>query len=207
MPGYTFSSGPPVNQNFDIGDTARILHQVMVNLGFESGYVATGGDVGSGIARFLAAKYDACKAMHLNYCALMKSPESVPMESLDDFEKRCLERGTEFQMTGSAYAMEQGTRPSTIGLVLTANPLALLAWIGEKFLTWSDEDPSLDSILESVSLWWFTETMPRSCYPYRRFFEDKARGHDSPDLHVKKPFGWVDYFIILVLSYFITSVH
>jgi hypothetical protein len=39
--------------------------------------------------------------------------------------------------------------------------------IGEKFLDWTDEDPSLDTILESVSLYWLTETFPRCIYPYR----------------------------------------
>ena len=57
-----------------------------------------------------------------------------------------------FQKLASAYAYEQGTRASTIGIVLASNPLALLAWIGEKFLTWTDEDPSLDTILDAVSL-------------------------------------------------------
>ena len=40
--------------------------------------------------------------------------------------------------------------------------------IGEKFLVWTDVDPSLETILESVSLYWLTETFPRSIYPYRQ---------------------------------------
>ena len=39
--------------------------------------------------------------------------------------------------------------------------------IGEKFLEWSDEDPSLDEILMSVSLYWLTDTYQRCIYPYR----------------------------------------
>lgn len=39
--------------------------------------------------------------------------------------------------------------------------------IGEKFLEWSDEDPSLEHILESVTLYWMTDTFPRCIYPYR----------------------------------------
>jgi hypothetical protein len=34
--------------------------------------------------------------------------------------------------------------------------------IGEKFLEWSDEEPSLDSILTNVSLYWFTSSYPTS---------------------------------------------
>jgi hypothetical protein len=39
--------------------------------------------------------------------------------------------------------------------------------IGEKFLEWTDEAPPLNDILASVSLYWLTDTCPRSIYPYR----------------------------------------
>jgi len=91
----------------------------------------------------------------------------MSISSLTAKEKLGLERGEEFVSRGSGYSLEQATRPSTIGLILGSNPLALLAWIGEKFLAWSDEDPSLETILESVTLYWLTETFPTSIYPYR----------------------------------------
>lgn len=39
--------------------------------------------------------------------------------------------------------------------------------IGEKFIEWSDETPSLDEILDDITLYWFTETFPRCIYAYR----------------------------------------
>lgn len=39
--------------------------------------------------------------------------------------------------------------------------------IGEKFLDWVDEPLSPEAILESVSLYWFTNTFPRGIYFYR----------------------------------------
>lgn len=33
-----------------------------------------------------------------------------------------------FNVTGSAYARTHGTRPATIGMVLSSSPLAVLAW-------------------------------------------------------------------------------
>lgn len=60
------------------------------------------------------------------------------------------------------------TRPSTVSLLLGSNPLATLAWIGEKYLEWSDVDPDLDTILEVASLYWFTESGGKSVYPYRQ---------------------------------------
>jgi hypothetical protein len=39
-----------------------------------------------------------------------------------------MERGLAFKAFGSAYAVAHATRPSTMGIVLSSNPLALLAW-------------------------------------------------------------------------------
>lgn len=43
----------------------------------------------------------------------------------------------------------------------------MLHRVGEKLLEWTDVDPPVEKILQIVSLWWFTETFPRSIYPYR----------------------------------------
>jgi hypothetical protein len=39
--------------------------------------------------------------------------------------------------------------------------------IGEKFLDWVDQELDLEIILESVTLYWLTQTYPRSLYVYR----------------------------------------
>ena len=59
----------------------------------------------------------------------MKRPANAADENLTALEKRGLERGAEFVASGTAYALEHGTRPSTIGHVLASNPLAVLAWL------------------------------------------------------------------------------
>lgn len=64
LPGYGLSSGPPTDRDFTTKDAARLLNQLMVNLGFGSGYVAQGGDVGYFLARRLSAEHDECKALH-----------------------------------------------------------------------------------------------------------------------------------------------
>lgn len=63
LPGYAFSSGPPLDKNFSTEDISRILDNLMRDLGFESGYVAQGGDIGSRIARHLGVDYECCKGM------------------------------------------------------------------------------------------------------------------------------------------------
>jgi hypothetical protein len=106
-------------------------------------------------------------AVHVNFSPILSPPEGLSISSLTAKEQEGLKRGEDFVEMGAAYSLEHATRPSTIGLVLGSSPVALLAWIGEKFLAWSDEDPALDKILESVTLYWLTETFPTSIYPYR----------------------------------------
>lgn len=83
--------------------------------------------------------------------------------------------------------MEHATRPATIGLTLSSSPLALLAWIGEKYLEWSDEDPALDTILGIASLYWFTSSLPRCIWPYKGLF---SRGSDPWPISKTKPLGY-----------------
>jgi microsomal epoxide hydrolase len=50
------------------------------------------------------------------------------VEGLSEKEKVGLQRYVEFGDVGNAYARMHGTRPGTIGLVLSSSPVALLAW-------------------------------------------------------------------------------
>jgi len=65
LPGYAFSSRPPMNKDFRIEDIAGIMNSLMVGLGFSDGYVVQGGDIGSKVARVIAAEYAQCKGMLL----------------------------------------------------------------------------------------------------------------------------------------------
>jgi hypothetical protein len=68
LPGYAFSSGPPLDRNFTMLEVAMIMNSLMLELGFgETGYVAQGGDIGSRISRLLGAKHEACKAVHRTF--------------------------------------------------------------------------------------------------------------------------------------------
>lgn len=42
----------------------QIMHKLLVGLGFEGGYVAQGGDIGSYVARLLLAEYESCKGQY-----------------------------------------------------------------------------------------------------------------------------------------------
>ncbi|KIW12242.1 hypothetical protein PV08_09518 [Exophiala spinifera] len=209
LPGYAFSSTPPVDRDWTLEDSARLLHKLMCGLGFEGGYVLQGGDIGSYTARIMCALYDSCKGS-FNFC-IVKHPDpaihgNLPLE---EFEKRGLETGDQFAKFGSAYALEHATRTATIGFTLSSSPLALLAWIGEKFLTWTDTTPSIDDILASATLYWLTDTFPRCLYPYRQEVvhapvkwddeayaqvynkgPDRYMNHANPEYYCRKPMGF-----------------
>ncbi|KAJ9638492.1 hypothetical protein H2204_004262 [Knufia peltigerae] len=194
LPGYAFSSPPPLNQNFRPDDAARIFDNLACRvLGFES-YMVQGGDLGGRIGRIMAAKHPACKALHLNTHPmpvpdLLKTTRSVQMT---ESERAGLERNNFFLHNGTGYAIEHATRPSTIGFVMSSNPLALLCWIGEKFLDWTDDEPSLETILESVTLYWVTRCASTSVWAYRQFYGPNADSHGSKKWHIpgQKPLGY-----------------
>lgn len=48
--------------------------------------------------------------------------------ALSEVEQDGLKRWEAWKVTGVAYALEHATKPSTIGFVLSSNPLALLSW-------------------------------------------------------------------------------
>ncbi len=52
-----------------------------------------------------------------------------------------------FQREESGYALEQSTKPQTLGVALNDSPAGLLAWIVEKFRAWSDCDGHPENVV------------------------------------------------------------
>lgn len=85
LPGYTLSAGLPVDRDWTIEDTARIMNQLMLDLGFDK-YIAQGGDIGSFEACILSRDYDACVAIHCMSNLLWRTSHtskriSIPFQS------------------------------------------------------------------------------------------------------------------------------
>ncbi|KAH6971211.1 Alpha/Beta hydrolase protein [Ilyonectria sp. MPI-CAGE-AT-0026] len=186
LPGYTLSSGPPQDKAWMAEDAARIIDQALKKLGFNQ-YVVQGGDVGCLVASLLGTMYDSVIGVHLN---LLPSLDQVEYDDpdLSEIERQAVQRGKKrFQTPTSGAAIMNSTRPATIGAVVSSNPLSLLAWVGEKFLEWPEEDISIDEILANVSLYWFTDCFPRCSYTYRGTF---LVGPPPSLPFIDKPFGF-----------------
>ncbi|KAI9640842.1 hypothetical protein NHQ30_010683 [Ciborinia camelliae] len=177
LPGYAFSSAPPVN--WTLSDTARVFNTLMTDvLGYET-YAAHGTDFGSNVAYNLYNNFNtSVRAVHLvGIPFLPLSPDEFPKYNIT------LDADEEFQENlvlgfSSGYDIEQSTKPNTIGLALYDNPVGQLAWMAEKYISseiseGSDPQagtpPSVlthNEILREVSLYFLTKSFVSSAFTY-----------------------------------------
>ena len=91
---------------------------------------------------------------------------------LSSSEAAYLKKLEQFPQTEGAYALIQSARPQTLAFGLNDSPAGLAAWIVEKFRAWSDCDGNVEScftkdeILTNIMIYWVTQTIDSSFYPY-----------------------------------------
>ena len=173
LPGYGFSE-PTRTTGWDVARVARAFAELMARLGYER-YGAQGGDWGAQVTTLLGVlDVDHCVAIHVNMPIAAPPKEAVELSDADQAELAAMQQ---FQRDESGYAMEQSTKPQTLGVGLNDSPAGLLAWIVEKFKTWSDCDGhpenvfSRDQLLANVTTYWVTQTITSSArlyWEYRR---------------------------------------
>lgn len=170
MPGFGFSdrpNGPPL----DSIAVAGLWAELMGVLGYPR-FGAAGGDIGSGVSRYLALDFpDRVVAVH-------RTDAGVPVFAGDPADLAPEERGwlqsaAAWGASEGAYAAMHRTKPQTAAVGLTDSPAGLAAWIVEKLRAWSDCDGDLersfskDEILTNVTLYWLTGTIGSSMRMYR----------------------------------------
>jgi hypothetical protein len=113
LPGFAFSSGPPVNWTND--DTARVFNTLMtLVLGYKT-YATHGTDWGAGIAYSLYSNFNSTvRAAHFAFIPFLPltpdrlAADNIPLDT--DLEKFEEERFVEWSLTGSGYIVEQTTK-------------------------------------------------------------------------------------------------
>ncbi|EMD39720.1 hypothetical protein CERSUDRAFT_112026 [Gelatoporia subvermispora B] len=169
LPGFGFSEAPK-QKGFALTQYAEVAHKLMLALGYPE-YVVQGGDWGYTISRKLTFMYGgkSVKAWHSNFApVLFPSFWSNPFLFLAALvtpwtpaERAGLEHTKLFGENEMGYIKLQSTRPQTLGYALADSPVALLAWIYEKLMRWTDEYPwEDDEVLTWVSLYWFSRAGP-----------------------------------------------
>jgi pimeloyl-ACP methyl ester carboxylesterase len=190
LPGYGFSQ-PNTAKGWNAVRTGKAWGELMRRLGYPR-YAAQGGDWGSFVSQE-TARFDPehCFAIHLNF--VFTPPPSA--EALAEMDEEAAAMFAEFQHyvgEESGYAQIQGTKPQTLGYALNDSPVGQLAWIAEKFRTWTDCDGvienaiSRDALLTNVSVYWFTGTGGSSARFYR---EQRVGGGMEVKPKLETPLG------------------
>jgi epoxide hydrolase len=193
LPGYGFS-GPTSTRGWDTWRIARAFTELMRRLGYER-YGAQGGDWGAQVAtRIAALDPEHCAALHLNMPIAERPAEPI---ELTEAEKADLAALARLAREESGYAMEQSTKPQTLGVALSDSPAGLLAWIVEKFRSWSDCDGDPETVftreqlITNVMTYWVTGTSASSA---RLYWEHQHRAAvEPPPEYVGVPTGVARY--------------
>jgi len=170
IPGYGFS-GPTPTADWGPDRVARAFAELMTRLGYDR-FGAHGGDWGAIISRELAVQFPSrLLGIHVTMLASAVARTEADLEDLPDQElgRRSLEKGRAFSASGTGYAIIQATKPQTLAYGLHDSPVGQLAWIAEKFRSFSNTSVDLidrDDLLADVSIYWFTETANSSARLY-----------------------------------------
>lgn len=157
IPGFMWSSPPP-RRGWTMQDTARLYDKLMHALGYHA-YVAQAGDWGMFAGRELGAKYDGCKAVHLNFCPT-PLPEDLKESDLTEREKKVEVRCQDWLDDHLGYAVCMRSRPHAVGVAFADNPVGIMMWVGEKYnelaAPQNQDDAWEEAALTQVCLYYFS---------------------------------------------------
>jgi pimeloyl-ACP methyl ester carboxylesterase len=169
LPGYGFSDRPS-EPGWDLDHIADAWAALMARLGYGR-YGAQGGDWGGAVSAALGQRdADHVIGVHTNMAIVGPDPDT--MNDLTDYEQRSLADMGEMFEWGVGYALEQGTRPQTVGYGLVDSTVGQAAWIAEKYWAWTDHDGdptsalTRDQMLDNIMVYWLTQTAASSARLY-----------------------------------------
>jgi pimeloyl-ACP methyl ester carboxylesterase len=187
LPGFGFSDHPTRPYQVSAED---LFHALMTeHLGYPR-YIASGTDIGAGVATRLALKYpDSVMGIHIS--AVVDPPLTAASAPLSDAEKAYQAAVTRWEADEGAYNHLQSTKPQTLAFALADSPTGLASWIVEKFYFWSDHGNDLlqtfplEMLIDNLMIYWTTETIGSSMRYYydARHFRPKLQPGD----HVSAP--------------------
>lgn len=173
LPGYGFSD-KPTTPGTGIERIAEAWNELMIALGYHQ-YYAQGGDWGAFVTTALAVKPPAgLLGIHVNMA--LASPEALAGLGELTPDEQAVGGLPAYMEQEGAYAVQQATRPQTLGYGLADSPVGQLAWITEKFYAWTDcaghpeNAVARDVILDNVMVYWLTNTAASSARLYWESF-------------------------------------
>jgi|RhiMetdeSRZDD1v2_1073273.scaffolds.fasta_scaffold73833_2 microsomal epoxide hydrolase len=195
LPGYGFSFQP--NQpRFGIVEIADAFAALMTDvLGYRR-YAAQGGDWGAFVTSRLGLVHpDRLVGIHVNMLAAGREGERSDPPSPEEAAFR--RELAHWQSEEAGYQWIQGTKPQTLAYGLTDSPVALAAWIVEKFRTWSDCGGDVerrftkDELLTNITIYWITGAIGSSFWPY---YARRHQGSPIPqDRRIEVPMAYASF--------------
>lgn len=181
LPGSGFGSRPS-GTGWTVDRTADAWVELMSRLGYDR-FLAAGGDWGGRVTAALGHRHpDRVAGVH-SFTPYVPEPDGPDDHgTLTAREQQWLADTEEFRRTGSGYALEQSTRPQTIGYALTDSPVGQLTWLLDKFWAWTDHDGdpasaiSRDRVLDTVTFYWLSATAASSARFYWENFPPDNTG-------------------------------
>ncbi|MBC9713137.1 alpha/beta fold hydrolase [Streptomyces sp. TRM66268-LWL] len=184
LPGFGYSE-KPAGTGWGTERIAAAWVELMGRLGYDK-FLAHGGDWGGVITTILGGRFpEHVLGIHT---VTPQAPPGLSLDALTAADRAWAEETRDFWAHRAAYAKQMAARPQTIGYALVDSPVALLAWILDKFAEWTDTEDSpferisRDRVLDDVTLYWLTRTGASAA---RIYYES----HDSldPALRVDVP--------------------
>ena len=181
LPGYGFS-GKPQSAGWGVEKIASVWDQLMQRIGYPR-YLAQGGDWGAVVTGAIGElEVSGCVGLHLNMVVAAPHPEDPPSERDQDAIAALMH----YDEWDSGYSKQQSTRPQTLAYGLADSPSGQLAWIIEKFWSWTDcadesgahpeNAVSRDDLLDNVMVYWLTNSAGSSARLYWQSFRNVAPG-------------------------------
>jgi len=173
LPGYGFS-GPPPRAGLNFWQWADLWHKLMTEgLGY-SKYAASGADWGAMVTAQLGHKYaDSLYGVHTMHPMLLNQfdasrPWDVTDRKWDSSVPMPGGGATKYVAHYAVHVLD----PQTLAYSLADSPVGTLAWLLERWRTWSDCDGDVETVfprehmITSTMIYWITRTIGSSIRAY-----------------------------------------
>lgn len=173
IPGFGFSSSPEYS-GYNNSRVSELWVKLMTEkLGYAK-FAAAGGDMGSGITRYMALNHpELFIGIHLTDIGIIRPLLMENDESkLSAIEIAYKKTAQQWIAQEGGYMSIQSTKPQTLAYGLSDSPVGVAAWILEKFYSWSDCKGNLenifskDELLTNVMIYWLTNTVGSTANMY-----------------------------------------
>lgn len=173
LPGVGFSGRPQRSgvNNYRVSEMwAKLMTE---ELGYKK-FAAAGGDMGSGVTRYLAFNHpELLVGIHLTDIGIIRSlMNSQDQAELSEEELLYKTKAQEWISREGGYMSIQSTKPQTLAYGLSDSPVGLAGWLLEKFYAWSGCEGDLwqtfskDELLTNIMVYWVTNTIGSSAHLY-----------------------------------------